>query len=116
MFEETARGLGLDEAALEDGGFFDVIAAALPAILEGPWQDRIDALKVLTVPDSLVGLHDEWVAVLEDFAAAEVAALAALDTGDFEAFEPMFAPIAEACSAIATAAQLRLVIVQLSCF
>ena len=70
----------------------------------------------LTVPESLVGLHDEWVAVLEDFAAAQVAVLAALDTGDIEAFEPVFAPIAEACSAIATAAQLRLVIVQLNCF
>ncbi|MCH7585634.1 MAG: nucleoside hydrolase [Acidobacteria bacterium] len=116
IFEETARGLGLDEAALEDGGFFDVVAAALPAILEGPWQDRIDALKALTVPESLVGLHDEWVAVLEDFAAAEVEVLGALETGDLEAFEPMFAPIGEACSAIATAAQLRLVIVQLNCF
>jgi inosine-uridine nucleoside N-ribohydrolase len=116
IFEETAAVLGLDEAALEDGGYFDVIAAALPSILEGPWRDHIDALKSLTVPESLVELHDEWVVVLEDFAAAEVAVLDALETGTVEAFEPLFVPIGEACSAIATAAQLRLVIVQLNCF
>jgi hypothetical protein len=93
-----------------------VVAAAMPTILAGPWRAQISGLGALQAPETLAVLHAEWIAALEAFAAAQEEALAALATGGFEALEPMFAPAEEACLALKGAAELRLVVIQISCF
>jgi pyrimidine-specific ribonucleoside hydrolase len=115
-FEAAAAAAGLDENSTDEDGFLDVVAAAMPTILAGPWRAQISGLGVLRAPETLAVLHAEWIAALEAFAAAEEEALAALAAGGFEALEPIFAPAEEACLALKGAAELRLVVIQISCF
>ena len=95
--------------------FLGVVAMALPAIFAGPWEVRLGSLGDLDVPDGLRPAHDAYVAALRGFSAEEAAMLDVLESGDFDAFAAMFAPVASACTQLQTEADIRLVSLSLQC-
>lgn len=99
----------------DEQAFLEIVAVVLPAIFDGPWQVRLEALNGLDVPDRLRRAHESYVAALQDFADAEATALEALGEGDFEAFAALLGRLATACGELQTEADLRLVVVSFQC-
>ena len=108
----TAATLGLGDS---DDAFDAVVIAAVPEVLSGPWTDQVEAMKAMAVPEALADHHWAWVEALEAFFASADAFVTALETEGFEAAMPMFDQVSEACSAMAEAAEIRLVTVAFNC-
>lgn len=96
-------------------GPIEVVIAALPDAIEGPWRGQIEALDAMSPPSSVAESHEAWVAAMEAFVQAEEELVAALATSDWDAIEPLFAPVVAACTAVEEAAGIRLIAVDLRC-
>jgi hypothetical protein len=113
VFEATAQRLELGDS---DEGFFLVVAAAVPEILAGPWQDWLAVLATLNPPVSLAPAHAGLVTALTNAIDHGDDLVAAANDGNFEGFDEWLGPVEAACLVLQQAVEVRLLDLTYPCF